>query len=80
MAGGFLCKKCGWQETEHGYKGELTQEEIDNPRNGYDLSLAKCLGYIPEQEDLAAERIEAILAAEEENKRQRTREEQSYFD
>lgn len=53
MSDGILCKKCGWQETEHelrdGLDPKLTRRRIE----GYKRSLDWCVengGYLPSEE------------------------------
>ena len=47
MADGELCKHCGWQETDHKYKGE--QESPHRRKEGYRISLLRCRGFVSEE-------------------------------
>ena len=59
MANGFVCVRCGWQESVHIHGGRaLTDEErkaLFVPREGFVVSFLDCGGYASSQEELEAE-------------------------
>jgi hypothetical protein len=65
MANGVLCKKCGWQETEHDFMDKARDPYISSTdkksakeslpdgynkvQSGYRASLKGCKRYVPEK-------------------------------
>ena len=57
MAHGFVCRRCGWQETAHS-NWNLAEAEVeeskDIPLDGYDRALSECPGFTYKRSDLPA--------------------------
>lgn len=66
MANGYVCVRCGWQETPH-IQGEWTLDEVEKsdlerPQSGFSYSFFQCQkkgGYKPSAQERATESAQA---------------------
>ncbi len=72
MADGMLCKHCGYSETAHMEGEENSVDDPHIPLAGKNLSLANCLGFVPEDQALA-DRVRAAREKDEYERSMRSR-------